>query len=78
MIDNTNRPFTGRVEIYSDSNKQDKVLECTIVNGYRKIVEEVLKCFGFLEALRGFSSLLESIGSARSNPIRTHKSSTMF
>ena len=33
--DNTNTPFTGRVEIFSDGNKQDKVLECTIVNGYK-------------------------------------------
>ena len=30
-----NTPFTGRVEIYSEQNKQDKVLECTIVNGYK-------------------------------------------
>ena len=35
FTDNTNTPFTGRVEIYSDGNKQDKVLECTIVNGYK-------------------------------------------
>ena len=35
LTDNTNTPFTGRVEIYSDGNKQDKVLECTIVNGYK-------------------------------------------
>ena len=31
----SNTPFTGRVEIYSQQNKQDKVLECTIVNGFK-------------------------------------------
>ena len=35
LADNSNEPFTGRVEIYSNQNKQDKVLECTIVNGYK-------------------------------------------
>ena len=35
LTDNMNVPFTGRVEIFSDENKQDKVLECTIINGYK-------------------------------------------
>ncbi len=35
LTQSMNSPFTGRVEIYADKNKQDKVLECTIVNGYK-------------------------------------------
>ena len=35
LTDSMNTPFTGRVEIYSDQRKEDKVFECTIVNGYK-------------------------------------------
>jgi len=35
LTDDMNIPFTGRVEIFSDEDKKDKVLECTIINGYK-------------------------------------------
>ena len=35
LSDSSNDPFTGRVEIYNDIDKKNKILECTIVNGLK-------------------------------------------
>ena len=35
LSDSSNDPFTGRVEIYNDIGKKNKILECTIVNGLK-------------------------------------------
>jgi hypothetical protein len=33
FIEGTDTLFTGRIEIFSDSNKRNKIAECTIING---------------------------------------------
>ena len=33
LTETQNIPFTGRVEIYTEKDKENKILECTIVNG---------------------------------------------
>ena len=33
LTETKNIPFTGRVEIYTEEDKENKILECTIVNG---------------------------------------------
>ena len=35
FIEGTDTLFTGRIEIFSDSNKRNKIAECTIINGMK-------------------------------------------
>ena len=35
LTDDMKIPFTGRVEIFSEKDKQGKILECTIIDGYK-------------------------------------------